>query len=94
MKIAMPNLISMSLRPRDCRMRRLAFKHVATGTIFYSQFRWYQKRSSRTAFRADVEGEEVVRFKYKTMVRILDESGFTPPPLGLSFEDFMRQAAL
>lgn len=76
-------------------MRRLQFKSVSLFTIFYSEFRWYQKISVCLAYRADAEGQETVQFKKKTWVRIFDESA--PPrtvPRGLSFEQFIEQAAL
>lgn len=90
----MPNLVAAGLSIRDVRARKTQFKRVRIGQIFYSERRWYQRKSPRTAIRADVSEVERVYFLQTTWVRVFDETKPTHRRLkGMSFDEFINQAA-
>jgi hypothetical protein len=91
----MPNLVQPDLRIADVPARRVMFAKVRIGAIFYSERRWYQRKSARLAVRADTPEYEVVQFKVKKMVRIFDQDKPIPRRLaGPSYEDFLKQSIL
>ena len=91
----MPNLVPAGLSIRDVSARRVTFRKVRIGQVFYSNYRWYQRRSPNTAWRADVTEKEIVHFKRSAMVRVFDEHVPTTRRIqGLSFAEFINQSAL
>lgn len=89
----MPNLVATGLSIRDVRARRTQFKRVRIGQVFYSEGRWYQRRSPRTAIRADVSEMETLHFLQATWVRVFDETKPTERRLhGMTFEEFINAA--
>jgi hypothetical protein len=92
---AMPNLVQPDLRIRDVSARRTPFKRVRIGAIFYSEKRWYQRKSARTAVRADEVGYEIVHFKFAKTVWVFDEQAPTRRQLnGISYEEFIQESSL
>jgi len=90
----MPNLVAQGLGIRNARVRRVAFKDVRIGQIFYSNTRWYQRRTKQKAWPADCPDTDHVHFRQTMMVWVLDE---TLPSRrarqGMTFDEFINQAA-
>lgn len=88
----MPNLVVQGLKIRDVRARRVPFRKVRVGQIFYSDRRWYQRRSARMALRADCPETETIHFSAGTVVRVFDETVSSHrATAGLSFDEFILQ---
>lgn len=91
----MPNLVGEGLSIKDVRARYVPFRRVRHLQVFYAQGRWWQKRTKRTAIRADDNSTEYAYFRLEQQVRVFDE---TKPLLqqvpGISFEEFIRRSAL
>jgi hypothetical protein len=91
----MPELINPSIRIHDLAHWRTRFKNVRINQLFYSRQRWWQKRTSRTAIRADDRSNEFAFFKGEQMIRVFDESRpMLNPVSGLSYEEFINRSAL
>jgi hypothetical protein len=90
----MPELISANLHFNDVGHRRITFKYVPIGQIFHADNHWWRKVSPRMAVRADCVERGALCFKGKKMCRILDSSVVPPSMDGLSYENFLNQAAL
>lgn len=92
----MPCLVREGLTIQDVIAKRVRFKRVRVGQIFYAEKRWWTKSSLRTAIPADRAGSDWRRFRAVTLVRIFDESMPTlaPHPNPESFDDFIAKAAL
>lgn len=90
----MPELIRPGTLISSVKHRRCQFKSVRIGQIFYSEYRWYQRRSKLTAVRADDLSQERVRFHLTTMIRVMDEAApAKPAPATMTYEEFMRHSA-
>lgn len=91
----MANLVVPGLNIRDVRAKRIPFGKVRIGQIFYSQKRWFQRKSKILAIRADTPDNEIVRFTQKQSVRVFDENVPSRRAKGgMTFDEFMTQAAL
>ena len=86
----MPNLVTPGLAIRDVRARRIPFRRVRMGQIFYAEGRWYQRRSKQKAVRADVKELETIHFRQATIVRVFDERSPTQRRVtGPTYEEFI-----
>jgi hypothetical protein len=75
-------------------LKRILFKNVRIGQLFYYNYRWYQRKSKLLAIYADSPDTEATRFKQTATVRIFSDLAPLPRPKGgLTFEEFINQAA-
>lgn len=86
----MPNLVAFGLSLQDCKTRRLKFRSVELDRVFYYKGKWYQRKTSRTARRADCDDNSTEWFPLNTMVYVLEE-GLHSRDNDLTFEEFMRR---
>lgn len=91
----MPELINAEIRIKDVAHRRTRFKNVRINQIFYAHGRWWQKRTTRTAVRADDRSTEFERFRDAQMIRVFDETQpLSRPVRGLSYDEFIIRSSL
>ena len=88
----MPNLVAPDLKISSAKTKRLQFRYVRIGQLFYSNYRWYKRVSVRKGLRADAATNETVWFKQVTVVRIFYEDALSQREKnGMSFQEFMNQ---
>lgn len=91
----MPNRIKHDLHIKDAKVRRCRFGSIRIGQVFYANGRWWQKKTRRTAVRADDSSRDSIYYRQATMIRVLEEgTKERKPPDGVSFDEFMNESVL
>jgi hypothetical protein len=91
----MAKLVPFGLTPKDRPTKRARFNSLELNRVFYYKGSWYQKRTKRTARRADCDDDGTTYFQLGAMVYALVEQSETQPAVeGLSFEEFLNQQLL
>jgi hypothetical protein len=89
----MAKLVPFGLSPADRPSKRTRFSALELNRVFCFKGAWYQKRTKRTARRADCDNDGTTYFALATMVYVLLEEAL-PAREGLSYEEFMNQQLL
>ncbi len=90
----MVKLVPFGLPLADRPTRRTRFKSIQLLRVFCYKGIWYQKKSSRTARRADCDDLKPEFFGKDIMVNVLTDEPDDSVTTGQTYEEFMAQQLL